>query len=151
MTQTIDQDRVVADVRYVETLVSEHIELQATSHTIHVHDQQVSVEVMGGIYEARAWRAAIDGRGFPSHMDLHGVRRQLVLGKRISVNIVEYPHPQRWQVKPHSCIGGYFWAIYDSTVPYASKLGIELSEDRATLETLAAEMNYQSDREAGVR
>lgn len=148
----IDHEQVIANVRYVEELVSQHLELQATAHSIHVHEQQVSVEVTGSHYEARAWRAAIGGRIFPAHVDIHGVRRQLVLTRRVAVNVVEPPvYAQRYVV--HSVPGSYIetggrWAIYDghgsNEVTYGESL------DRELLVALAAEMNFQAAREARI-
>jgi len=149
MTQTeAETDRIVADVRYVETLISQHLGLQATSHAIHVHETQVSVEVMGAHHEAYAWRAAINGRILPAHIDIHGVRRQVVLGKRVSVNVVENPYPQRFQVLVKldgTC------AVMDSSCTYGQLCVTEPSLDRAFIESIAAEMNFRCDREAGIR
>ena len=88
---TIDLDRLHADQAWVDNLILTHIELQATRHVVFTTGQQVSVEVEGAHYEARAWRHAIDGRILPSHIDQHGVRRQLVIGAHCQVQIVEHP------------------------------------------------------------
>ena len=87
----IDLDRLHADQAWVDNLILTHIELQATRHVVFTTGQQVSVEVEGAHYEARAWRHAIEGRILPSHIDQHGVRRQLVIGAHCQVQIVEHP------------------------------------------------------------
>lgn len=88
-------ERVVTDLQWVEAIIAKHTELQATKHTIAVHeDGRVAVEVMGSHYEARAWRHAIDGRILPSHKDVHGVRRQVVVCLRAQVCVVEDPRSE---------------------------------------------------------
>ena len=88
---TIDLDRLHADQAWVDNLIGTHIELQATRHVVFTTGQQVSIEVEGAHYEARAWRHAIEGRILPSHIDQYGVRRQLVVGAHCQVQIVEHP------------------------------------------------------------
>ncbi len=88
---TIDLPRLHADQAWVENLILTHIELQATRHVVFTTGQQVSVEVEGAHFEARAWRHAIDGRIMPSHIDQAGVRRQLVVGAHCQVEVVEHP------------------------------------------------------------
>lgn len=84
--------RFAEDVAFVTHLIGLHTELQATKHQVHTQGTTVSVEVEGSHYEARAWRHALAGRICSSHIDLYGVRRQLVIGPRgITVNVVEYP------------------------------------------------------------
>lgn len=85
-------ERVVTDLQWVEAIIARHTELQATRHTVAMQDDgRVAVEVMGAHWEARAWRHAIDGRILPSHTDVHGVRRQVVVCLRVQVCVVEYP------------------------------------------------------------
>lgn len=86
---TLDAGRLEADLVYVEQLVAKHTELQATKHSVFTLGQQVWVRVEGAAYEARAWRAAIAGRILGSSIDSLGVRRQMVLGERVSVEVVE--------------------------------------------------------------
>lgn len=85
----VEIGRLLADLTYVEHLIEQHTELQATKHHVYTAGQQVYVEVQGTHYEARAWRAAISGRIFPSHVDRHGVRRQLVVGTHVLVEVIE--------------------------------------------------------------
>ena len=75
---------VVADLAYVENLIVSNTVLQATRHRVAVVGGKVAVEVEGSHREARAWRI------FPSHVDVHGVRRQLVIGAGVEVQVVEY-------------------------------------------------------------
>ena len=81
---------VVADLAYVENLIVSNTVLQATRHRVAVVGGKVAVEVEGSHREARAWRNAIAGQIFPSHVDVHGVRRQLVIGAGVEVQVVEY-------------------------------------------------------------
>ena len=85
---TLDLVRLEADLVHVEHIVAHHLELQATDHAIHTHGQDVWVTVIGAQYEARAWRAAFAGRIRPSEI-AHGVRTQLVLADRVTVQVVE--------------------------------------------------------------
>lgn len=91
---TIDHVRLEADMVYVEDTVEKHLELQATDHAIHTKGQQVWVAVVGAGYEARAWRAAFDGRIRPSEV-AHGVRTQLVLADRVTVQVIDDPQRGR--------------------------------------------------------
>jgi hypothetical protein len=91
---TIDLPRLLADQAWVDNLILTHLELQATRHVVFTTGQQVSVEVEGAHFEARAWRHAMGGRILPSHIDQYGVRRQLVVGAHCQVQIVEHPRPR---------------------------------------------------------
>ena len=86
---TVDAGRLEADLVYLEQLVALHTELRATRHSVFTLDQQVWVRVQGAAYEARAWRHAIGGRILGSSIDAGGVRRQMVLGERVCVEVVE--------------------------------------------------------------
>lgn len=86
---TVDAGRLEADLVHVEQLVALHTELQATKHSVFTLDQQVWVRVEGAQYEARAWRAAIAGRILGSTIDRGGVRRQMVLGERVCVELFQ--------------------------------------------------------------
>lgn len=81
----------IDDLVWLQQMLARHPELTSMRYQIAERDGQVIVEVSGAHYEARAWRAAINGRITPSHIDLHGVRRQLVLGTRIAVQVVQHP------------------------------------------------------------
>jgi len=82
----------VTDLQWVQSLIFADPILSRMTHSIAVATNGlVSVEVEGSHYEARAWRHAIDGRILPSHIDVHGVRRQLVIGLRVQVCVVEHP------------------------------------------------------------
>ena len=85
---TLDLVRLEADLVHVEHIVALHLELQATDHAIHTEGQDVWVTVIGAQYEARAWRAAFDGRIRPSEIAA-GVRTQLVLADRVTVQVVD--------------------------------------------------------------
>lgn len=87
----IDTQRVIADFAWVMKLITLHAELAAMPHHVTESHGGVQVEVHGAHYEARAWRAAINGRICPSHIDRYGVRRQLVVGSRVQVQVVQYP------------------------------------------------------------
>lgn len=79
------------DLAYVDRLMKAHPELTRTRVEIAVQDGRVSVEVHGSHREARAWRHAIDGRIMPHYVDVRGVRRQLIIGHGMCVEVVEHP------------------------------------------------------------
>lgn len=89
---TYEAERLIVDQAWVDNLILTHLELQATRHVVFTAGYQVSVEVEGAHFEARAWRHAMDGRILPSHIDQYGVRRQLVVGAHCQVQIVEHPN-----------------------------------------------------------
>lgn len=82
---------LVTNFEWVNQLIANNPHLAAMAHTVSQHDGMVSVEVAGAHWEAREWRAAIQGRILPSHIDGHGVRRQVVIGSRVQVCVVEHP------------------------------------------------------------
>jgi hypothetical protein len=86
---TVDAEYAIAELTWFQRLISAHPELANTLHEVTARDGQVIVEVEGAHYQARMWRAAIEGRIYPSHVDAQGVRRQLVLGRHIQVQVVE--------------------------------------------------------------
>jgi hypothetical protein len=88
---TAELEKLHTDQAWVDNLILTHLELQATRHVVFTTGLQVSVEVEGAHFEARAWRHAMDGRILPSHIDQYGVRRQLVVGAHCQVQIVEHP------------------------------------------------------------
>lgn len=87
----VDTAKLVADLAYVEERIAASTVLQATIHRVYSHGQQVSVEVEGAHWEARAWRAAFGGRIYPSHYDVHAVRHQLVVAARVEIEVVQHP------------------------------------------------------------
>ena len=84
-----DLERLVTDLVWVERVIAAHPQLAKMDYTVIERDGTVTVEVYGSHFEARAWRAAINGRICPSHVDVHGVRRQLVVGWHVQVQVVE--------------------------------------------------------------
>jgi hypothetical protein len=84
-------DEIVADLAWVENLIAATPLLAAMRYVVAERDGVVAVEVQGAHYEARAWRHAINGRICPSHIDVHGVRRQLIIGARVQVQVVHDP------------------------------------------------------------
>ncbi|MFF0269922.1 hypothetical protein [Kribbella sp. NPDC004536] len=86
-----DMERLVADLVWVRSLIANSPQLAKMNYTLIERDGTITVEVRGSHFEARAWRAAINGRICPSHVDVHGVRRQLVVGWHVQVQVVEPP------------------------------------------------------------
>jgi hypothetical protein len=84
-------DEIISDLAWVENLIAATPVLAAMRHVVVERDGIVAVEVQGAHYEARAWRHAINGRICPSHIDVNGVRRQLVIGMRVQVQVVHDP------------------------------------------------------------
>jgi len=84
-------EHIISDLAWVENLIAATPLLAAMRHVVAERDGIVSVEVQGAHYEARAWRHAINGRICPSHIDVHGVRRQLIIGARVQIQVVHDP------------------------------------------------------------
>jgi len=84
-------DEIISDLTWVENLIAATPILAAMRHVVAERDGVVAVEVQGAHYEARAWRHAIEGRIMPSHIDVHGVRRQLIIGARVQIQVVHDP------------------------------------------------------------
>lgn len=82
---------LVTNFEWVVQLIATNPQLAAIPYTISRRGDNVSVEVEGAHREAHAWRAAIQGRAMPSHIDVHGVRRQVVIGLRVQVCVIEHP------------------------------------------------------------
>lgn len=92
MMATIDASRLLADLTYVETMIAATPALQVMTHTVFTDGQQVKVEVQGGPREARAWRAAFNGRILPSQVDRFHVWRQLVICSQVEIQVVCVPN-----------------------------------------------------------
>lgn len=75
----------------IERLMTLHPALAVTKYDVLEREGRLIVEVEGREPEARMWRTAIDGRIYPSHTDVRGVRRQLVYGLGIEVQVVNVP------------------------------------------------------------
>lgn len=88
---TIEGTRYAAHMEWVERLVAERHELQATRHEFETRDGMLWVIVDGGDFEALAWRAAVGGRLMPSKVD-HGVWSKEILGIRVHVRVVDNPN-----------------------------------------------------------
>ena len=84
-----DTHCVVSDLAWVERLIAIHPELAGMKQEVIERDGHVTVKVRGAYREAMAWRSAISGRIYPSHVDTHGARQQLVVGSGVEVQIVE--------------------------------------------------------------
>lgn len=79
-----------ATVAWVEGLVAASVALQATQFDFYSLNGQVWIQVQGGHYEAHAWAHAVGGRMLPSSIK-GGVRRQMILGARVSVEVIDDP------------------------------------------------------------
>lgn len=77
---------------HVEQVVAGSTKLQATKWETYSLNGMLWVRVIGAQYEAHAWHVAVGGRAFGSHVDTHGVRRQMIIGTRISVEVIDDPH-----------------------------------------------------------
>ncbi len=88
---TLEGTRYAADVAWVEQLVADSPKLQATKFEFYTLDGQLWVQVNGGRWEAHAWQVATGGRIFSSYVDSHGVWRQLIIGDRVHVEVIDDP------------------------------------------------------------
>lgn len=83
--------RLSAALAWVEDLVAEGALIRATKWESYTLDGTLWIRVAGAQHEAHAWHVAVGGRAFGSHIDSHGVRRQMIIGTRVCVEIVDDP------------------------------------------------------------
>jgi hypothetical protein len=83
--------RLSEDLAYVEQLVANSATVRNTRWESYTLNGQLWIKVEGAGYEAHAWRAVLGGRAFPSSIDSHGVRRQMVIGTRVCAEVIEIP------------------------------------------------------------
>ena len=74
--------------QWIDQLLDRNPTLAATAWRVTVIAGLVSIEVTGGYTEANLWHGAVGGRIFPSVTNAAGVRRQLVLGRQVTVDVV---------------------------------------------------------------
>lgn len=79
-----------ADVAWVEQLVAESPKLQATTFEFYTLNRQLWVQVQGAQWEAHAWQVATGGRILSSYVR-NGVRRQMIVGSRVCVEVIDDP------------------------------------------------------------
>lgn len=116
MTAVVDSDRLVQDLAYVEAHIASSAVLRATNYRVYTHGQQVSVEVEGAHWEARAWRAAFDGRILPSHFDSRHVRHQLVVAAHVEIEVLQHPRGEQGRVNVAvavivAAVGLFLWGF----------------------------------------
>lgn len=92
---TAEVGRLSLDLAYVEQLVAASDKLQTISWESYTLNGQLWVQVKGGgPFEAHAWAVAVEGRVFPSSIDSHGVRRWMIIGTRVCVEVIDDPRKQ---------------------------------------------------------
>lgn len=87
---TLEGTTYAATVEWVEKLVAESTKLQATKYEFYTLDGQLWIQVQGGTFEAHAWQAAVGGRALGSSVR-SGVRRQVIIGARVCVEVIDDP------------------------------------------------------------
>lgn len=88
---TVSDTRYAAAMAWVEGLVAGSTILQSTRFEFYTLDGQLWVQVRGSNYEAHAWHVAVGGLQMPAYFDTHGVRRSMILGTRVHVEIIDDP------------------------------------------------------------
>jgi hypothetical protein len=76
------------NTHWVDGLLQAHPELAVTAWRVTVIAGLVSVEVSGAYHEAQMWHAAVGGRIFPSLTNAAGVRRQSILSRHVTVEVI---------------------------------------------------------------
>lgn len=79
------------DMATIERQVAANAKLQATKHEYYTLAGQLWVRVEGASYEAHAWHTAVGGKIFGSTIDRVGVRRQMIFGSRVGVEVIDDP------------------------------------------------------------
>jgi hypothetical protein len=80
---------VVENLDWIGQLLADNPTLAATAWRLTVIAGLVSVEVTGGYDEAHLWHSAVGGRILPSVTNAAGVRRQLVVGRYVTIDVVQ--------------------------------------------------------------
>lgn len=83
--------RYAEDVAWVEDKVTHSLLLQKTKYEFYTLDGQLWVQVQGGKWESHAWHVVIGGYAMPSNVDRSGVWRQMIIGARVHVEIIDDP------------------------------------------------------------
>lgn len=91
MTAELPDTRHSATMAWLEDLVAASPLLQSTTWEVYTLAGQLWVKVQGANYEAHAWHVAVGGYQLPSYFDGHGVRRSMILGIRVHVEVISDP------------------------------------------------------------
>jgi len=73
---------------WVHEVLAQHPDIAKTAWRVTVIAGLASIEVTGGYSEANAWHAAVGGRIFPSLTNAAGVRRQSILSRHVTVEVI---------------------------------------------------------------
>jgi hypothetical protein len=132
---TAEDTRYSATMAWVEQLVADSPKLQSTKHEFYTLAGQLWVQVQGGHWEAHAWQVAVGGMIRPSYVDGQGVFRQMILGTRVCVEVIDDPQkrPQRFTVvRGTPSLGG--WVIWDEVTGSYSRRYASREEADAALQ-----------------
>lgn len=88
---TAEDTRHSATMAWVEQLVADSPYLQSTQHEFFTLNGMLWVQVHGGNYEAHAWQVAVGGLLRPSQIDAAKVRRWMIFGTRVHVEVIDDP------------------------------------------------------------
>lgn len=88
----VEATQLSATMAWVEQVVASSAIVRATKYEFYTLNGMLWIKVEGAQYEAHAWHVAVGGRAFPSSIDKHGVRRQMILGGRVGVEVIDDPN-----------------------------------------------------------
>lgn len=74
---------------WVHEVLAQHPDVAATAWRVTVIAGLASIEVTGGYHVAHQWHEAVGGRIFPSLTNASGVRRQSIVGRHVTVEVIE--------------------------------------------------------------
>jgi hypothetical protein len=77
------------NTKWIDDLLHDFPDLGTTAWRVTVIAGLVSIEVTGGYDEANLWRSVVGGRILPSHTNAAGVRRQTILGRHVTVEVIQ--------------------------------------------------------------
>jgi hypothetical protein len=80
---------LLENIDWIGQLLANNPALAATAWRVTIIAGLASVEVTGGYDEAHLWHSAVGGRILPSVTNAAGVRRQLVVGRFVTVDVVQ--------------------------------------------------------------
>ena len=89
--QYAEATKYAADVAWIEDRVAHSLNCQGTKYEFYTLDGQLWVQVRGGKWESHAWHVLVGGYAMPSHVDSRGVWRQMIMGSRVHVEVIDDP------------------------------------------------------------
>lgn len=154
---TAEDTRYSATMEWIEQVVADSPVLRATSHEYFTLSGQLWVRVAGAHFETLAWHHAVGGLIQPDHVDSYGVRRQMIFGVRVHVEVVDDPRTPAESGSIRlglafivTLVGLFFWGwTHSSSTPNgATLLAIAILGTAVLIVSLGISSWRRADRKA---